>query len=196
MWPAVMAAGLVALLGGAVLWWGTDGGQALTAETARRLDIAAKPRLLPDVPLSDSEDHMLNLGDYRGAPVVLEFIYATCPDICLVLGTSFEQIDAQASADTQLLSISFDPADDAETLGWFAERHGAAAPRWRVAGVSDSEAREALLQKAEVIAVPDGLGGYVHNAGLYVVDADGRLTEVLDAEDVEGALLALERLAD
>lgn len=72
----------------AALWWGTDGLQALTSETARRLDIAAAPRLLPDVLLRDQAGRPFRLTDYRGAPLVLEFIYTTCPDICLSLGTA------------------------------------------------------------------------------------------------------------
>jgi protein SCO1/2 len=131
------------------------------------------------------------LSDYRGAPLALEFVYATCPDICVTLGTAFERLDAILPADARLLSISFDPNDDTERLGWFADRHGAASPRWRVAGVADAQARSTLLDRAGVVVIPDGIGGYVHNAGLYLVDAAGHLTAVYDPEDIEGLRAAL-----
>ncbi|MCC7050030.1 MAG: SCO family protein [Alphaproteobacteria bacterium] len=191
---AVLATALVAAIGLAALWWGTDRGGALTSETARRLDIAAAPRLLPDVTLHDQTGAEVALADYRGAPVVLEFIYATCPDICLTLGTAFEQLDAALPADARLVSVSFDPRDNTERLGWFADRYRARSPRWRVAGIAGEQARAALLERAGVIVIPDDMGGFVHNAGLYLVDGSGRLTAVFDPEDTAGLSAAL--LAD
>lgn len=186
---------LVLLGGGTALWWGTEGGQAFTAETARRLDIAKHPRPLPPTALADSSGATLSLDQYHGGPLVLEFIYASCPDICVALGTAFEQLDAAAPGGTHLLSVSFDPEDDARSLGAFADRHGATAPRWRVAAVPDSAARSRLLEHAGVVVIPDGMGGFVHNAGLYVVDPTGHLIAVFDPDDTKAALSMLDRLA-
>lgn len=186
-----IALALVAALGVGVLWWGTDGMQALTSEAVRRRDIAAAPRTLPDAVLHDQAGERLRLGDYAGAPAVLEFIYATCPDICLSLGTAFERLDAALPGAVRLISISFDPADDTERLGWFADRHHARAPRWRVAGIDDAEMRTALLKRAGVVVIPDGYGGFVHNAGLYLLDRQGRLVAVFDFEDIDGVRAAL-----
>ncbi len=188
---AAIALATVAALGAGVLWWGTDGLRAFTSEGARRLDIAAAPRLLSDAALYDQTGAQLHLADYRGAPIVLEFIYTTCPDICLSLGTAFEQLDRMLPRTARLLSVSFDPADDVERLDWFAGRYGAVAPRWRVAGIADTDMRTTLLRRAGVVVVPDGYGGFVHNAGLYLVDARGRLTAVFDLEDVAGVQAAL-----
>jgi len=38
-----------------------------------------------------------------------------------------------------------------------------------------------------VVAVPDGLDGFVHNAAIAVVDPDGRLVAILDWDDPQGA---------
>lgn len=192
MWRGGLAALAILLAGGAAFWWGTDGGRALTAETARRLAIAASPRELGDVALEDQDGTAFSLLDYRGAPLVLEFVYTTCPDICLALGTAFERLNGAAPDAVRLLSISFDPADGKERLGWFADRYGAKSPRWRVARVVGDAAKAALMERAGVVVIPDGMGGFVHNAGLYLVDARGRLTGVLDPDDVEGALAVLE----
>lgn len=180
---AALATVAVAAIGAAALWWGTDQGGALTSEAARRLDIAAAPRLLPDVTLHDQTGAEARLSDYRGAPLVLEFVYATCPDICLTLGTAFARLDATLPENARLLSISIDPNDDTGRLGWFAGRHAAIPPRWRVAGIADDEGRAALLTRAGVVVIPDGMGRFVHNAGLYLLDAGGCLTAVFDPED-------------
>ncbi|MCC7016890.1 MAG: SCO family protein [Rhodospirillales bacterium] len=194
MWRPALLAAAAALTGVSALWWGTDGGRAFTAESARRLDIAANPRLLPEVTLSDQAGARVLLSDYRGAPLVIEFVYTACPDICVALGSAFERIDAIAPTAASLLSVSFDPADDTERLSWFADRHGADAPRWRVAGVPDPALRAEFLARAGVVVIPDGAGGFVHNAGLYLVDAGGRLVRVFDPEDVGGVLAAIDSL--
>lgn len=188
---AALATIAVAAIGAAALWWGTDQGRALTSEAARRNDIAAAPRLLPDVTFHDQTGAAFALSDYRGAPLVLEFVYATCPDICITLGTAFERLDATLPEDARLASISFDPRDDTERLGWFADRHGAQTPRWRVAGIEDDADRAALLARADVVVIPDAMGGFVHNAGLYLVDREGRLSAIFEPEDTEGLRVAL-----
>lgn len=170
----------------AALWWGTEGGLALTSEAARRLDIARTPRFLPDVQLHDQNGDHVFLSDYRTAPVVLEFVYTNCSGICLALGTAFEQLDGALPGNARLVSISFDPSDDTSRLKAFADRYGATVPRWRVAGIDGDAARAALLERAGVVVIPDGSGGFIHNAGLYLVDADGRLTAVFDPEATEG----------
>ncbi len=191
MWRASLATLAVALVGGVVFWWGTDGSRALTAETARRQNIVASPRALPDVLLRDQNGAEVFLSDYRSAPLLIEFIYTSCPDICLALGTTFEQLDSTAPTAARLLSISFDPVDGTEQLGWFADRYGATPPRWRVARIAEDDARSALLERAGVVVIADGVGGFVHNAGLYLVDPEGRLTRVFDPDDADGALAAL-----
>jgi len=147
MWRAAALVSVVLLAGGGIFWWATDGGRALTAEAARRLDIAAAPRPLPDVTLVDQTGATVALSAYRGAPLLMEFVYAGCADICVGLGRAFERLDAAVPPSVRLLSVSFDPADDVRRLGWFAERYGAVAPRWRVAGVPEAAARAALLAR-------------------------------------------------
>ena len=36
-----------------------------------------------------------------------------------------------------------------------------------------------------VVVIPDGLGGYAHNAAVHVVGPDRRLVAILDPEDVD-----------
>lgn len=192
---AALATLAVACCGAAVLWWGTDGGNALTSEAARRLDIARAPRVLPDVTLHDQNGARLRLSDFRAAPLVLEFVYTNCPSVCLALGTAFEQLDGVLPEGARLVSISFDRNDDTSRLENFADRYGATAPRWRVAGVEGDAARTALLERAGVVVIPDGFGGFIHNAGLYLVDAEGRLTAVFDPEDTNGLRTAFAKHA-
>ena len=50
-----------------------------------------------------------------------------------------------------------------------------------------------LLDAFGVVVLPDGAGGFVHNAAIYLVDATGRLAHVYDADAAERAIAELDR---
>jgi protein SCO1 len=53
-----------------------------------------------------------------------------------------------------------------------------------------------LLSSLGVVVIPDGLGGYAHNAGPHLIDRHGRLHAVHNAEDWLTALAHARRIAD
>lgn len=177
----IAATALVTSLGTGALWAGTDGLQAFTAETARRTDILLHPRALPDTALQDQDGRTFTLADYRGQFLLVEFIYTRCPSICRSLGMAFRQIHDEVphevlGRDLALLSISFDPArDDPTELKGFARTHGADGTKWRVARVRDEEQLQSILDAFGVVVIPDGQGGFEHNAAIHLLDRDGRL---------------------
>jgi len=120
---------------GAVLWQGTDGLRAFTTEGVRRLSVMKQPRSLPEVRLIDMQGRELALADETGRAVVVEFIYATCPTICLSLGESFANLrdrirEAGLTDRVRLISITFDLRDNLEALRDYAEAHGADGHLW------------------------------------------------------------------
>lgn len=188
---AVLAAGLAALD------WETDGFRVVTSGGARQLAVARRPAPIPDVALVDQDGRPFSLGDYRGKPVLVEFIYTRCPTVCGVLGDEFRRVLAETTqgangrADVALVSISFDPEnDDLGALKAYGARYGAAAPLWRIAAAADRRGLAALLRSFGVVVIPDGLGGFLHEGELYVVDADGRLARILDPGAPAQALAA------
>jgi protein SCO1/2 len=187
------------LVGGAVLWHGTDGLKAFTAEGARRLAVLEQPRTMPDVRLIDMRGQELQLADENGRAVVVEFIYTTCPTLCTALGESFAKLqDAIKAAGlanrVRLVSISFDPARDGlEALKDYAEAHGADGRLWVTARPENELALHALLEAFGVIVIPDGAGGFVHNAALHVVDRQGRLKSIFDVGNEAQVLAAVRR---
>jgi protein SCO1/2 len=48
-----------------------------------------------------------------------------------------------------------------------------------------------LLQTFEVFILPDGRGGYAHNAALFVVNGQGDLIQALPVDSPEAALREL-----
>ncbi|MGI9383130.1 MAG: SCO family protein [Methyloligellaceae bacterium] len=168
------------------LAWATDGFRAVTAEGARRLAIAEHPAAVPDVALVDMQGRALTLADYRGRVLLVEFIYSTCPTLCLTLGESFadalEAVRARgAGTQAALLSISFDlERDTPEALRDYAERHGADGRIWRIARPTTRRDLRALLSTFGVTVIPDPPLGFQHNAAIHVVDESGKLVRILD----------------
>ncbi|MDT8318081.1 MAG: SCO family protein, partial [bacterium] len=49
-----------------------------SVETAR----AAEGKIIVDYELTDQDGKRFKLSDYKGKPLLVSFIYTTCPDIC------------------------------------------------------------------------------------------------------------------
>jgi protein SCO1 len=181
----------VLLVGIGALARETDGFRVVTSAGARQLSIERTPQALPDARLVDQDGTPFRLSDYEGRLVLVDFIYTRCPTICTALGDDFAQL-RQPMGGTRpidLLSISFDPTDDRAALQLYGDRFGAKPPRWRIAAPADARTRAELLHRFGVVVIPDGLGGFIHNDAVYLIDARGRLARILDP-DAPGRLLA------
>jgi protein SCO1/2 len=180
---------LVTILGIGVLWFSTDGLASYTAEAARRAEILRSPRPLPAAVLEDQDGRTFGLQDYRGRLLAVEFIYTRCMTICRTLGVAFRQIrehvpQAMLGSDLALLSISFDTArDDTRSLKAYGDAYGADGQNWRMARVGSAADLKLLLDGFGVVVIPDGLGGFEHNAAIHLVDRDGKLALISDIDE-------------
>lgn len=183
---SLLSALAIAVLGIGTLAWGTDGFHAFTDEGARRHAVRTNPRPVPAVVLQDQDGRRFDMRELRGRLVAVEFIYVNCPTVCRALGEAFQRVrDAlpaeRLGRDVVMLSISFDPRRDVPTrLGDYALRHTADGDAWRVARVEDEAELESLLRAFGIVVIPDGFGGFEHNAALHLVDRDGRLVRIDD----------------
>ncbi|MEO6031930.1 MAG: SCO family protein [Burkholderiaceae bacterium] len=178
----------------------THGFQVWTAEGARRLEVALQPVPAPAValatalPAGETLDQLLANGQ---SVTIIDFVYTRCISVCLALGSAFQQMQAEIehaspgakSLPVRLLSISFDPAhDNLHVLQRYANRLGAVPRVWRFVGPRDPPDLARLLDSYQVVVIPDGLGGFEHNAALLVVDPAGRLVRIFDYAELGTAL--------
>ena len=77
--------GLVLTIGMAALAFETNGFRVVTSAGARQLAVERQPLALQDVRLRDQNDSIFSLSDYRGRPLLVDFIYARCPTLCMPL---------------------------------------------------------------------------------------------------------------
>ncbi|MEZ5566050.1 MAG: SCO family protein [Gammaproteobacteria bacterium] len=201
----IACAGFIILALGTAHWL-TQDFEFWTAEGARRFDVAASAVATPDVAAVGPWLAASNLPDTltnTGGVTIVNFIYTTCQTICQVLGTEFQDLQARIEADNRLrervrlVSISFDPAHDTiSVLRDYAGHLGANPDVWTFVTVPDDQQLRQLLSQFNVVVIPDGNGGYAHNAALLIVDGRARLVRIFDYADVDLALGYATRLAE
>jgi len=203
MFRTALASFALALLAWLSATWLTEGFQVWTAEGARRLTVIDRPVHAPVAVLDGPQMSRRDLSTWLRGPnrvTIVEFVYTRCKTVCAALGSEFQQLQQTIVAGpvdgVRLLSISFDPTHDgAEQLQQYASRWSANPDIWRVATVPDANELKRLLDAFQVVVIPDGLGGYEHNAAFLIVDGRGRLVRIFDYTELDVALAYSRRVA-
>jgi protein SCO1/2 len=189
-----IAAALVSVAGLAVSYATTDGFQAYTLESARRLSALRSPAPIPDLALDVVDGGRMRFSDVPGRVLLVDFIYTRCPTYCAALGSVYAQLehrlaDEIASGAVQLLSISFDPARDGpKELRAYRARYSRDAAGWSLATPAVEGELRTWLRAFGVVVIPDELGGFAHNAAMHVVGPRRTLLAIHDLDDIEGTL--------
>ena len=187
-----VAAALIVAGGLAIAHAVTDGFQAYTLESARRVAALRSPVPVPDLGLELADGGRAELAALPGRVLLVDFIYTSCPSYCLALGSIYARLQAElarelAVGEIRLVSVTFDPKRDGpdELRAWRA-RHSADRAGWDLGRPTRPTDMERWLSAFGVVVIPDGFGGYAHNAAVHVVGPDRRLVAILGIEDVEG----------
>jgi protein SCO1/2 len=189
----------LALAGVALLAGATDGFQAFTTEAARRIAVRERPVMVPPVALETQSDERINLAELRGKWLLVDFIYTGCQTLCLSLGSDFARLEDElagpiASGRVRLLSISFDPPNDSpRELAAYLERFHRRGAGWFAARPASTTGLVELKQRFGVTVLPDGFGGYTHNAAIHLVDPQGRIVEIVDLGERNAIIESLRR---
>src|ERR1044071_10376021 len=87
---------------------------------------ANQGRRAPGFALVDAKMKLHDLYDYRGKPVILEFMLTTCPH-CIAFSGVLEKVKAKYGDKVQILAIA-NPPDNLDTVGRFVERNKISYP--------------------------------------------------------------------
>ncbi|GGP24193.1 hypothetical protein GCM10010971_00120 [Silvimonas amylolytica] len=175
----------------------TRGFEGWTTEMLRRQAIMDHPLPLPSLQIMDETGKRQRLDQYvrlDGRVVLIDFIYTRCNSICTVLGEQFQQAQTHIEQHglqqkVRLLSISFDAQHDTPAvLASYASRMHADPAVWHFATVTDRASLDLLLRQFGIVVIPDGYGGFIHNAAIHVVDRNARLEHIYDLDDFDMAL--------
>jgi len=175
----------------------TRGFSAVTSDGVRRVDLEQSPRTLPSLPLVDQDGTVFSLADYgahSSYTTIVSLVYTHCMTVCTTAasGQAFLQQEIKArglGARLRLLTLSFDPVRDSPSaLSRYADSLGADSALWRMATVVHRRDLAEMLAPFGIVLIPDGLGGYSHNAALFVIDEQGRLSRAYDVDRPDLAL--------
>ena len=166
---------------------GCGGGERL----AEAREIPGAPAA-PGFELRDAEGHLVKLSDFRGRPVLLTFLFTTCPDVCpLTVGklrAGLDDLGAKAR-DTHVVAVSVDPAGDTpRAVRRFVRRHHMEG---RMTYLIGSRSELAPVWRAYGISVKGGPEDRAvgHGSWTYGIDGKGR-RQLLYGQDFKAAEIA------
>jgi protein SCO1/2 len=163
--------------------------------------------LLPDCEFTDENGNTVHLSDFRGKAVAFTFFYSRCPlpDYCVRMSKNFSETrqlllaTANAPANWQLLSISFDPEfDSPQMLSNYADFYrGADTNRWLYAAAPTNTLAHLAPQLDLMVMREDG-NIMSHNLRTVVLDPQGKIFRQLDGnqwtpQQLADAILAAAR---
>ena len=169
--------GIVALALAFVMVPGTDAPahkSILKVEFAERRALNV---LIDNFVLTDQNGERVEFRKLRGKPVVINFMYTSCPDVCPLLTASLkivrEHMKPAEARDIRFLSITTDPeVDTPKVLKAYSDRHKAdasnwswltgeareLAPVWQGFGVSVQRLARGLIEHTTLTVVADANG--------------------------------------
>jgi protein SCO1 len=160
-----------------------------SGEDAGAYDAANLGDCLPALIFTNQHGGQISLASLKGKPVLVDFIYTTCPGTCLMLKQKMARIAAglapQLGAGVTLVSITIDPEHDSPSqLAAYARKQGAERRNWLFltgppANVEKELAAFALRRERK----PDG--SVDHVTGIFLLGVDGREVREYEGETVK-----------
>ncbi len=156
------------------------------ARSARVPEALNEGDLLPDYQFTNELGRAVSLGQFKGRVLALTFFFTSCPypDFCPRMTSNFalaaEKLRGMTNAPFawQLLSISFDPANDTpQRLKSYALGAGYDARHWSFLTGDELQIGGLAAQMGETYRREGG--SISHNLHTIVVDARGRIRNIM-----------------
>lgn len=153
--------------------------QAFDEKLALRESQAAIGRTLGDYTLRDVEGRPVRLADLRGKPLVVNFVYTGCFQVCPTttqfLGTAVAEAERTLGKGTfRVATIGFNlPFDTPSAMKDFAKKYGIASPGWLF--LSPQAETLPRLVADFGFRYQSTASGFDHLLQVSIVDAEGRI---------------------
>jgi protein SCO1/2 len=127
--------------------------------------------------LTDQHGEHIGLDAFRGQPVLISMIYATCPYVCPLTVNTIQLTESELEADKRkqlrVLLVSFDSENDTpERLTAVVEKQKVDDARWKLARADSDDVRKlAAVLGIRFRQLPDG--EFNHSTVITLLDADG-----------------------
>ena len=140
-------------------------------------------RTPPDFTLRDADGRTYHLDDFRGKVVVLNFVYASCPDVCPLHAEKIAEVQELVNASpmkklVQFVGITSDPATDTrEVMRGYGPAHGLEPANWVFLTTTPDQPEGTTRKLVEAFGHkfdPTGSGTQIHGVVTHVIDMTGR----------------------
>ena len=156
-------------------------------------DSAPSASVLTDTKLVDQNGDAVVLSSLKGKPLLVDFIYTSCPGPCLMETAKFDNVALRLGNDlgskVTLVSISVDPEHDGpKQLLDYSRQQGADEKGWYFLTGGPGDVDQALAGfKLSRQIEPDGSVGHLVN--MMLIGPDGRLVreyngQIVKAQDI------------
>lgn len=155
------------------------GAQAFDQKLALRDSQAAIGRTVGDYVLRDTDGRPLRLADLRGKPLVVNFVYTGCFQVCPAttqfLGTAVAEAERTLGKGSfRVATIGFNlPFDTPAAMKGFAKKYGIASPEWLF--LSPQAETLPRLVADFGFRYESTAAGFDHLLQVSIVDAEGRI---------------------
>jgi protein SCO1/2 len=170
----------------------------LSACNHREVRSQAPANCLTDIKLVDQSGNNVSLASLKGKPMLVDFIYTTCPGPCLMETAKFANVALRLGdklgSKVTLVSITVDPEHDGpKQLLQYSQQQGADAKGWYFLTGSPADIDRALagfkiIREKE----PDGSVGHV--VSMVLVNGDGAKVHEYSGEVVKAQTLTTDLL--
>jgi protein SCO1/2 len=127
----------------------------------------------------------VNLGDFKGQPVIVVMFYGNCTDVCPILIQDtwrlYSSVDESVRENVNVLAVSFDTKNDSpKVLNEYAKYEQLDIPGWHFMTADDADIRT-LSMMLGVQYSKKSDGHFAHSNLVTVLDEEGKI-----AHRVEG----------
>jgi protein SCO1/2 len=140
-------------------------------------------RAAPDFLLRDADGQAVKLADFRDRIVVLNFVYARCPDVCPLHAEKIAEVQGMINATpmrnlVQFITVTTDPRSDTpDVLKTYGPTHGLDSANWMFLTIGPDQREDATRKLAEAYGhkfVKTKDGYQTHGVVTHIIDRGGR----------------------
>lgn len=137
----------------------------------------------PGFDLADDEGNPVRLSDFADKVVVLNFVFASCTDVCPLHSDLIARVQAMVNETpvkdlVQFLTVTTDPKSDTpKIMKGYGEAHGLDPRNWTFLTTREGQAEDATRKLSEQYNVrfdPLEGGPQMHGVVTHVIDRGGR----------------------
>jgi protein SCO1 len=141
-------------------------------------DAVNKSDCLPSLKLTDQHNQPVVLSSLKGKPVLVDFIYTSCPGPCLTetqkMAKVADKLSKVLGSKVVLLSVTVDPEHDGpRQLLEYAKKQDVERPGWYFLTGSPAAIDE-VLKNFKLIRQREPDGSVDHIIGVFLLGPDGR----------------------